>query len=212
MTALFSQFPKPTKIEAYALGMSRGQNVLFEDLSVTISSGDVLWIQGDNGIGKTTFLEALAGLSRPDEGNLHWYIGDSLVTPSHLVSYQPHRSFAKASLTVREDLMFWASIYGRKDLVDEALDRVNLSNRKTLATQGLSAGQKRRLALAKLAVSNKATWVMDEPTAPMDMDGAKLIDGFVTQHIKRGGSAIIASHATPRALSINTRKLVLKAA
>jgi heme exporter protein A len=106
--------------------------------------------------------------------------------------------------------MFWAGIYGRKDLVDEALDRVNLSNRKTLATQGLSAGQKRRLALAKLAVSNKATWV--EPTAPMDMDGAKLIDGFVTQHIKRGGSAIIASHATPRALSINTRKLVLKAA
>jgi len=210
MTALFPQIQKPTRLEASNLAMSRGDNVLFEGLSATVSSGDVLWIQGDNGIGKTTLLEAFAGLSRPDAGELFWCQGDTQTPASQVIAYQPHRSFAKTTMTAREDLMFWSKIYGLEDFTDEAFDYVDLSARLDVPTQNLSAGQRRRLALAKLVISGKPIWIMDEPGAAMDKGGAALIDDLISRHIKRGGCAIIASHDSPRKLGVRTHKLILK--
>jgi len=212
MTALFPQIERPTRLQASRIAMSRGGNVLFEGLSATVSSGDVLWIQGNNGIGKTTLLEAFAGLIRPDAGDMLWYEGDTLNPASQLIAYQPHRSYAKTTMTAREDLMFWSKIYGSEDLVDEAFHYVDLSARQSVPTQNLSAGQRRRLALAKLIISAKPIWIMDEPSAAMDKNGAALIDEMIGQHINRGGSAIIASHDSSRKLSIHTRKLILKTA
>lgn len=212
MTALFPQIDKAVRLEISNLTMSRGDNVLFEDLSAKISSGDVLWIQGDNGIGKTTFLEALAGLSRPDSGDVSWIENEQITQSSKLTAYQPHKSFAKAGLTAKEDLSFWAQIYASAPLLDDALNYVGLSGRENVPTQNLSAGQRRRLALAKLIISAKPIWIMDEPSAAMDKSGVALIDRLISQHIHRGGLAIIASHDSTRKLGAHTRKLTLRAA
>jgi len=212
MTALFQQIDKPVRLEAVNLSMLRGENVLFEGLSARVNTGDVLWIQGDNGIGKTTLLEAFAGLSRPDAGDVSWIEDEQLSSANRIITYQPHKSFAKAALTTKEDLGFWAKIYGTAALTDTVLEVVGLSNRHNVPSQNLSAGQRRRLALAKLIISQKPIWIMDEPGAAMDIGGIKLIDNLISQHIERGGSAIIASHDSPRKLSTNTRKLTLRAA
>ena len=212
MTALFPQIDKPTRLDVNDLTMSRGKNTLFEGLSTSISSRDVLWIQGDNGIGKTTLLEALAGLSRPEAGEVAWLKDDIPIPSTQLIAYQPHRSFAKATLTAKEDLTFWAKLNKSEGLINDALESVDLTERESVPTQNLSAGQRRRLALAKLVVSLKPIWILDEPGAAMDKDGTNLIDDLIRKHIKRGGSAIIASHDNPRKLGVNTRKLILKAA
>ena len=212
MTALFKDIDTPTRLEVSNLAMSRGDNVLFEGLSARVSSGDVLWIHGNNGIGKTTLLKSLAGLSRPDAGNVSWYRADHQLSPQDLVAYQPHKPFAKANLTSEEDLSFWAKLYQNSDLVDSSLGYVGLTAQRDVPTQSLSAGQGRRLALAKMILSGKPIWIMDEPAAAMDERGTELIDNLVTHHIKRGGSAIIASHDSTRKLSFNTRKLTLKTA
>jgi len=211
MTALFSQFNMSTRLEVTDLSMSRGDKVLFEKLSTIVKSGDVLWIEGDNGIGKTTLLEALAGLSRPNEGDISWSEGEEFREAHRLVAYQPHKSFAKATLSAKEDLSFWAKIYDVVNLVTPVLEKVGLADRHNVPTQGLSAGQKRRLGLAKLILSQKPIWIMDEPNAAMDKNGVTLINGLISEHISHGGSAIIASHNATRKLSANTRKLTLKA-
>ena len=210
MDALFPQIDKLARLEVTNLTMARGSHTLFQDLSATVSSNDVLWIQGDNGIGKTTLLEALAGLSRPDGGDVSWFEGEQLTFANQLVAYQPHKTYTKASLSAKEDLSFWAKIYNTSSLVAQSLDYVGLSTRKDVSSQNLSAGQRRRLALAKLIVSQKPVWIMDEPGAAMDSDGITLIDFLISQHIGRGGSAIIASHDTTRKLSAKTRALTLR--
>lgn len=212
MTALFPQIDKPTRLEATGLTMSRGESTLFEGLSAYVNSGDVLWIQGDNGIGKTTLLGALAGLLRPEDGTVSWLDDNRSSRASSLIAYQPHKSFAKALFSAKEDLFFWGKIYGTSALTDRALDYVCLSGRSRVSTFKLSAGQRRRLALAKLIISQKPIWIMDEPSAAMDSSGIALIDDIISKHVSRGGSAIIASHDAPRKLGAHTRKLTLRAA
>ncbi len=212
MSSLFPQIEGITKIGVTSLSLSRGEKVLIDALTINLVSGDVLWAQGDNGIGKTTLLEAFAGLRLPDEGRISWKKNGKTVRPSRLVAYQPHKSYAKPSLTIEEDINFWAGLRKAKDLAEEAMDYVGLASRAKIATQGLSAGQKRRLALAKLIISQKPIWIMDEPAAAMDKSGVFLIDDLIKKHIGRGGIAIIASHDAARELSSHTRKLTLQAA
>jgi heme exporter protein A len=114
-------------------------------------------------------------------------------------------------LTAKEDLAFWAQIYGNLDGLDTVIESVGLKDKRNVSTRGLSAGQLKRLALAKLMLSQKPIWIMDEPDAAMDSVGVKLIDALINQQLARGGSAIIASHNTPRKLGLNTRTLTLKA-
>jgi len=210
MTSLFHHINKPTKLVTHELAMSRGDIELFRGISITLEAGNVLWMQGSNGIGKTTLLEALAGLSRPDKGDTRWMYNAVPCNPSDIIAYQAHKSSAKASLTAEEDLSFWAKLYGHKTQSADALHYVGLKEKASVATQKLSAGQKRRLALAKLIVSQKPIWIMDEPDAALDMVGTELIDTLVKAHIERGGSVIIASHNSPRHLSNNTLKLTLR--
>ena len=210
MTALFPQINITTRLEVSGLTMSRGDNVLFEGLNAKISSRDVLWVQGNNGIGKTTLLEALAGLARPDAGQITWLKGDTPTFHNNLVAYQPHLSFAKSNLSAIEDLTFWAKIYKSAELVEMTLKAVGLLTKQSVPTQRLSAGQRRRLALAKLIISSKPLWIMDEPNAAMDEEGVDLINELIKTHINRGGSAIIASHELTRKLSTNTRTLTLR--
>jgi len=211
MTALFPQIDSSMRLLAEDLSQSRGGVTLFDGLNASMSSGDVLWIKGNNGIGKTTLLEVLAGLSRPDIGSVTWQSGDTALTADKVIAYQPHLSFAKAALTAKEDLSFWAKIFRSRDKTDAVLEFVGLGERANVPSQNLSAGQRKRLALAKLVLSNKPIWIMDEPDAAMDADGVALIDRLIGKHIHRGGSAIIASHAAPRKIGTQTRKLTLNA-
>ena len=193
------------------LTMSRGNVALFSGLSVHVTNKDILWIQGDNGIGKTTLLGALAGLHNFDAGSISWMADSKSCEAGHIIAYQPHQSYAKAALTTQEDLMFWAKLHQSHYPIDVALHDVGLQSKIDVRTGKLSAGQKRRLSLAKLLISEKPIWVMDEPAAAMDSDGVALIDRLIEAHTKRGGVAIIASHGAARSLSQATRILTLKA-
>ncbi|WP_051279048.1 heme ABC exporter ATP-binding protein CcmA [Hellea balneolensis] len=212
MKSLFPHMTHQVQLETESLALSRGDRSLIEELSFKLTSGDVLWTQGDNGIGKTTLLEALSGLRRPDHGTVSWNENGKAVQASRIIAYQPHKSYAKAALLTEEDLGFWANIYNSKHLVSEALNFVGLADFTKITTRDLSAGQNRRLALAKLIISQKPIWIMDEPAAAMDKTGAQLIDELISRHAERGGIAVIASHDTTRKLSAHTRKLVLRAA
>ena len=211
MTALFPPLERQAELKANRLSMSRGGALLFEGVSLNLGPSDVIWVKGDNGIGKTTLLEALSGLSRPETGTVSWQLDATKVPASHIAAYQPHRSFAKPALTAKEDLAFWAQIYGNLDGLDTIIESVGLKDKRNVSTRGLSAGQLKRLALAKLMLSQKPIWIMDEPDAAMDSVGVKLIDTLIEQQLARGGSAIIASHNTPRKLGLKTRTLTLKA-
>ena len=212
MTALFPEFDKTTSLQASSVSMSRGGSILFEGVNAHINAGDVLWIKGDNGIGKTTLLEAFAGLSRPETGTMTWSSNDIDVPANRIAAYQPHNSFAKPALTAKEDLRFWAQLYGTASKVNEALNSVGLKDRYSIPSRGLSAGQLKRLSLAKLILSQKPIWIMDEPDSAMDKSGTTLIESLVEQHLIRGGSVIIASHKPPQKLGANTRSLTLRGA
>jgi len=215
MAELFSRMNAPDfdeiSLQLTDLEMSRGGTSLFAGLSTSVTNGDVLWIQGDNGIGKTTLLGALAGLNTIDNGKILWAQNKTPCDPGHIAAYQPHQSYAKASLTAREDLKFWSGFFQTRISVNEALSAVGLSTKSNVRTGRLSAGQKRRLALAKLIVSEKPLWLLDEPAAAMDQDGIELIDKLLKHHITRGGAAIMASHGAARPLSQATRILTLRA-
>ncbi len=215
MAELFSRIGAETPIKARLkvsdLSISRGGTPLFAGLSTSVSNGDILWIQGDNGIGKTTLLGALAGLNRAETGTVEWSADNQPCEARDICAYQPHKSYAKPSLTAHEDLTFWAKLHGTLSLTHHALEKVSLGPKANVRTQHLSAGQKRRLALAKLIISQKPIWIMDEPAAALDSDGTALIDELVQAHIARGGAAIIASHSGARVLSSATRTLTLRA-
>ena len=215
MAELFSRIgaanPIKARIEVSDLSISRGGTPLFAGLSISVSNGDILWIQGDNGIGKTTLLSALAGLNRAETGNVKWLADDQNCQAGDICAYQPHQSYAKAALTAHEDLAFWAKLYGTSSLTGDALEKVGLNEKANVPTKHLSAGQKRRLALAKLIISQKPIWIMDEPAAALDSDGTELIDNLVQTHVAKGGAAIIASHSGARALSGATRALTMRA-
>lgn len=193
------------------VGVTRGDTILFTDLSLEIKSGDVVWIQGDNGIGKTTLLRMATGLSTPDEGDVSWHMDGHPCQPSKLIAYQGHRDAFKPSLTAREELRFWAKTYSYTNDLNDIFERVSLSDKRTLQTRNLSAGQRRRLAIARLLVSQKPIWIMDEPVAAMDKAGRELIYDIVQSHAEKGGAVMVASHESAAQLGPHTRRLHLSA-
>ena len=192
------------------VGAERGGNSLFTDLSFKISSNEVVWIQGANGIGKTTLLRLAAGLSQPETGAVFWQKGEHRVLPNAICAFQGHRNALKANLSVSEDLRFWAEIYDHESDIIGILKSVGLSERANVPCRNLSAGQARRLAIARLLVSGKPLWIMDEPAAAMDIEGQALILDVVNKHIAKGGAALIASHDTIRPFSGRTSLLTLE--
>ena len=197
------------RISIENLTMFRGERTLFSDVSASIKNGDVLWIRGDNGIGKTTLLRALSGLLSTDEGRIKWNLDQQDCSPGDVIAYQPHQSYAKGVLSAVEDLAFWSKLHKDRHPLKSVLEMVGLGGQTGVRTAKLSAGQKRRLAFAKLIISDKPVWILDEPAAALDKTGVALIDSLVTRHISRGGATIIASHGKPRSLSQSTRLLTL---
>ncbi|WP_371397781.1 heme ABC exporter ATP-binding protein CcmA [Fretibacter rubidus] len=191
------------------LSLSRGTALLFSGVSFSIDPGQLIWVNGGNGMGKTSLLRLLAGFSRADSGIIDWSKDGRSVAAKDLVGFQGHHDAFKSALTAHESLVFWADLMDVPDDTDSVLKAVGLAMRADVRTGALSAGQKRRLALARLMLSKKPLWVMDEPTAAMDTKGVALIHSLVEGHIRSGGSAIIASHNPAQNMSAHTRRLTL---
>jgi len=177
----------------------RGDSVLFADISFTLGRGEALVITGPNGSGKSTLLRILAGLLSADSGTFLLFGEDGKPLPvSEHGHYLGHRNAMKRELRVSENLAFWQSFQrGESEEglpIDEAIDQVGLTGVAHLPFGYLSAGQQRRIALARLLVSSRPLWLLDEPTAALDKRSDRLFADLVRAHLAAGGLAIAATH------------------
>ena len=187
------------RVEVRDLAVARGGVPVLAGLSFTVEPGRALILRGPNGAGKTTLLRTLAGLQPPRAG--------SVVPGPGQVAYSAHADGMKAQLTVRENLSFWAGLHGGGD-VDAALRAFALGPLEDRLAQHLSAGQRRRLGLARLPVTGRPVWCLDEPTVSLDADSTARFVGVVEDHLARGGTAILATHV---AFGLAGRTLDLRA-
>ena len=178
-------------LEVENLAAARGLRVLFEGLSFSLSAGESVELRGANGSGKSTLLRILAGLTRQHAGDVR-YSGAGDEPGRHFLG---HLDAVKPSETAIEQARFWARYFGRPVAeADAAMKRVGLSSRNAVPGRGLSAGQKRRLALTRLLIEPRPVWLLDEPTAALDTEGRALVGQVVAEHRARGGMVIAAVH------------------
>lgn len=187
------QVHSPLCLKTFALGVGRGDTMLARDIALSVPAGRGLMLRGPNGAGKSTLLLTLAGLLSPLEGSVALEGHDDDLGPAF--HHCGHRNAIRPRLTAVETLEFWYGINGNPAMpVAEAIDRVGLRRQAKLDAAYLSAGQQRRLALARLLVSARPVWLLDEPTSALDAEGQKLLTGLLEDHLAAGGIAVIASH------------------
>ena len=186
----------PLKLVVENLRLERGARAVVADLSFLVASGQTLLLTGANGAGKSTLLRALAGLFSPASGSIRLDGKDPESTVAENCHFIGHQNGLKSSLTAAENLAFWSRYLGNTDpnRVLEALDRMQLASLETIPAAYMSAGQKRRLGLARLLVANRPVWLLDEPTVSLDQASARLFADLVNAHVASGGIAIAATH------------------
>ena len=173
------------------LALSRGERLLFEGIGFELGAGGLLLVRGPNGAGKSSLLLTLAGILRPERGSIAWAGGEERV-PIHVVGHLPG---VKSRLTLAENLQFWRQVNGQNGLpADAALDAVGLGGLDEIEAGHLSAGQTRRLGLARLLVTDRKIWLLDEPTASLDTAGEALVGRLIAARLKTGGAVIAATH------------------
>ena len=166
------------------LSVARGGMTLLSGVDFSLTSGQIVVLRGANGLGKTSLLRCIAGLQNPVEGQ---------ITAPETVAYSGHADGLKGQMTVLENLAFWSSIYHGPS-PEVALDAYDLHALADRPAANLSAGQKRRLGLARMQVSGCALWVMDEPTVSLDADNVALFRAAIDRHVQSGGAAVITTH------------------
>lgn len=167
------------------LSVTRGGVAVLEGVSFALMAGEALILRGPNGIGKTTLLRSLAGLQPLRAGRVG-------LDPDQM-AYAGHADGIKSALTVCENLRFWADVFGTRD-IDPALAAFDLIPLRDRPAGALSAGQKRRLGLARMVVTGRRLWIMDEPTVSLDAGSVALFAEAVRAHLARGGMAVLATH------------------
>ena len=167
------------------LSVARGGVPVLVNVSLIVEAGKAIILRAPNGAGKTTLLRTVAGLQPPLSGTIEGAEDD--------VAYAAHSDGLKTMLSVAENLRFWADVFGNDD-VESALTAFRLHDLSDRLAGTLSAGQKRRLGLARLLVTGRPVWVLDEPTVSLDVEAVKMFSATVEAHLSRGGSALIATH------------------
>ncbi|KQV20455.1 cytochrome C biogenesis protein [Rhizobium sp. Root1203] len=188
-------------LDAANLAARRGEDLIFEDLSFRLESGEALVLTGKNGSGKSTLLRVVAGLLRPERGLVTFTDSQGRTdgTVSEVSHYFGHRNAMKSELTVDENLTFWRDFLGNGNggsrvSVEDAADAVGLAGIAHLPFGYLSAGQQRRFAFAKLLVAYRPVWILDEPTAALDASADRLFADLIETHRKHGGIVLAATH------------------
>ncbi|UTW10015.1 cytochrome c biogenesis heme-transporting ATPase CcmA [Marinobacterium rhizophilum] len=176
----------------------RDERVLFDGLSFAVGAGEVLQIEGQNGSGKTTLLRILGGLSRNYEGELYWRgepMAEVVDEYRQDLLYFGHLPGVKATLTPQENLGWYAALQGA-DLasIDSALQQVGLRGYEDVPCHMLSAGQHRRVSLARLYLSQAALWILDEPFTAIDKKGVAQKEQLILRHAACGGTVILTTH------------------
>lgn len=174
------------------LASQRGGHSLFQALDFELKFGEVLQILGQNGVGKSTLLKILTGLRAPDQGSVRWQrqnILDSLEDYQAQLSYLGHHLGLKAHLTVLENLHEF-----ELPEIQKVLAAFSLTKQQHVFISTLSQGQKQRVALARVILSRKKLWILDEPFAALDQVGFELMQNFIKQHISMGGCVVLSSH------------------
>ena len=188
-----------TVLSAQALSCERDDRVLFDELELAVSSGELIQLVGPNGAGKTTLLRLLAGLNREFEGQVSWN-GCSIYDDFHAYAsqrlYIGHLSAIKKVLTPLENLRWFLSSWPqiKDDAIWHALEQVSLAGYEDVPCHQLSAGQQRRVALARLLITPTPLWILDEPFTALDKQGVVWLEGLLSAHVQSGGSVLITSH------------------
>jgi heme exporter protein A len=186
------------KLNASGLTLFRGDRCLFKNLSFALNPGELLLLEGRNGSGKTSLLRAIAGLLELESGSIHWdgaaisqqrqVFQNSLVWMSHKVGF-------KGDLTLVENLQYESRLRPQSSAdFDDTLKQLNLRKLRRLPMRSLSAGQQRRVALARMLMSAAPLWMMDEPVSNLDSEGRELAVHMLDKHLSDGGMAIVAAH------------------
>lgn len=186
------------KLSVDSLSCIRDDRVLFESLDFSIQNGQVLLIEGHNGSGKTSLLRILCGFHRAEQGTVLWC--DKPVTRYsdeyyQNIAYVSHKNGLKDDLTVEENLVFNCNLMGvSQDSIEQVLLKTGLMEQVDLLARQLSAGQKRRLALARLLVTPCPLWILDEPFTSLDKDSIAVFESILQQHVKDDGLLILTAH------------------
>ncbi len=195
-----------------ALRVERGGRVVLRDLSFTLAAGEVVLVTGGNGAGKSTLLRALAGLLPIHGGKLVGSDASDEVRSPETMHYLGYEDALKPALSVRENLAFWAAMLGadsvERQSPDAALAALGLARLIDLPASYLSAGQKRRVALARLLLAWRPIWLLDEPTLALDAVAQGVLAAMVAAHADAGGAILAASHAP---LGVASRSIALGA-
>jgi heme exporter protein A len=193
------------------LSLERGGRRLFADLSFEVREGEALVIQGSNGAGKSSLLRAIAGFLPFSGGRLRHEGGDAHANLGEQAHYLGHADSLRSTLTAEENLAFWAIVQGGGVFgLQPALERLGLPHVLDFPVRALSAGQKRRVALARLLVAHREIWLLDEPTTALDVGGQALFANAMQEHLSKGGLIVVATHA-PLGI-VATREVRLDAA
>ena len=190
---------KSHQLVAKSLTCERGSRLLFENLEFSVHSGQGMIIQGSNGAGKTSLLRIITGLSQPVEGTVSWNdhnIDNIAEEFQQQLLYIGHLAAVKTELTVRENLQllkrFWPS--DAESSIADLAENVGLRQRLSVSCSRLSAGQLRRVSLARLFISTQKLWILDEPLTALDVDFIEVVENCLQNHLKEGGIAILTTH------------------
>ncbi|MBA7934853.1 cytochrome c biogenesis heme-transporting ATPase CcmA [Klebsiella sp. RHBSTW-00215] len=198
-------------LEARQLRCERDERILFSDLSFLVKAGEWIQITGGNGVGKTTLLRLLSGLARPDVGGVYWQ-----AQPLHRVrdSYQQnllwigHQPGIKTRLSALENLRFFHHDGDAAQCMN-ALAQAGLAGYEDIPVNQLSAGQQRRVALARLWLTRATLWILDEPFTAIDMNGVERLTQRMAQHTERGGIVILTTHQPINMATDKIRRIAL---
>ncbi|BBM64138.1 cytochrome c biogenesis heme-transporting ATPase CcmA [Vibrio alfacsensis] len=202
-------------LEVSNLTAIRDERILFENLQFEIKPGELVQIEGRNGTGKTTLLRIVTGLGDREEGIIKWK--GELIEKARDVFHQDllflgHQTGVKRELTALENLRFYQSIHNNRSSDEEiftALAQVGLAGREDVPVAQLSAGQQRRVALARLWLSNQILWILDEPLTAIDKQGVKVLESLFARHADNGGIVVLTTHQDMFADSTKLRKIKL---
>ena len=184
------------------LACVRGGRWVFDSVDFAVAPGGALLLHGANGSGKTSLLRIIAGFLAPAEGQLTWNghpFDDEDHEPAR-IAYVGHLDAVKRALSVAENLSFWADYYGAgqgdsENSVAEALDRLGIGHLAPVPARFLSAGQRRRLGLARLLAAPASLWLLDEPTVTLDEESIAMVEALIAEHRADGGMVMVATHA-----------------